>query len=275
MTSNDDARSEAGATFTPADVLVAIRRGAPLVHNITNAVVMNTTANGLLAVGASPIMAHAPEEVAEIVAIASSLVINIGTLTRPQVEAMDIAAAAARTHRKPWVLDPVGVGATALRRSTAERLVRAGPAVIRGNASEIETLAGEPPGGRGVDATSTAVRAGHDAARRLARQAGCVVAVTGVVDLVTDGRRDTLVHNGHPILSRITGTGCLATALVGAALGTGAPPLEAAVAALLVLGIAGERAAAGEAGPGTAQVRLFDILAALTPAGVAEAQRLS
>jgi hydroxyethylthiazole kinase len=261
--------------LSPSGVLAAIRRRRPLVHNITNAVVMNSTANGLLAIGASPIMAHAPEEVAEIVAIAQSLVINIGTITRSQAEAMDIAASAAATHGKPWVLDPVGVGATALRRSTGERLVRGRPSVIRGNASEIGTLAGDPPGGRGVDASSGATFAGHDAARRLARQSGCVVAVTGVVDLVTDGTRDSLVHNGHPILARITGTGCLASALVGAALGAGAPAFEAAVAALVVLGIAGENAAQGEAGPGTAQVRLFDLLASLAPAEIADGQRLS
>lgn len=261
--------------ISPAGILSAIRRQRPLVHNITNAVVMNTTANGLLAVGASPIMAHAPEEVAEIVALAQALVINIGTITRPQAEAMDVAAAAAGGRRLPWILDPVGVGATALRRSTAERLVRARPSVIRGNASEIATLAGEPPGGRGVDASSGAALAGHDAARRLARMSGCVVAVTGVVDCITDGSRETLVHNGHPILARITGTGCLASALIGAALGTGAPAYDAAVAALVVLGIAGESAAEGDAGPGTAQVRLFDLLASLTPAEIADRQRLS
>lgn len=261
--------------LSPGGVLQAIRRQRPLVHNITNAVVMNSTANGLLAIGASPIMAHAPEEVAEMVAIVQALVINIGTITRPQAEAMDIAAAAAASHRRPWVLDPVGVGATALRRSTAERLVRARPSVIRGNASEIATLAGDPPGGRGVDASSGAALAGHDAARRLARQAGCVVAVTGVVDCITDGTRETLVHNGHPILARITGTGCLASALVGAALGAGAPAFEAAVAALVVLGIAGEKAAEGDAGPGTAQVRLLDLLASLSPADIADGQRLS
>lgn len=260
---------------TPSAVLSAIRRQRPLVHNITNAVVMNSTANGLLAIGASPIMAHAPEEVAEIVGIVQALVINIGTITRPQAEAMDIAASAATSLGRPWILDPVGVGATALRRSTAERMVRARPSVIRGNASEIGTLAGDHPSGRGVDASSGAALAGHDAARALARRAGCVVAVTGVVDCVTDGTRDVLVHNGDPILARITGTGCLASALIGAALGTGAPPFAAAVAALVVLGIAGEKAAQGEAGPGTAQVRLFDLLASLTPADIDAGQRLS
>ncbi|MFO1149668.1 MAG: hydroxyethylthiazole kinase [Alsobacter sp.] len=260
---------------TPADVLAAIRRRRPLVHNITNAVVMNSTANGLLAIGASPVMAHAPEEVAEVTTIASALVINLGTLTREQVAAMDISAAVARDRGVPWVLDPVGVGVTALRRSTAERLLLQKPSVVRGNASEIGTLAGEGASGRGVDSTAEGVFAGHEPARHLARRLGCVVAVTGVVDLVTDGRQDVLVHNGHAMLANVTGTGCLATALVGAALGTGARPLEAAAAALVVLGLAGEQAAAGEVGPGTMQVRLLDRLAALSPEDVAEGQRVS
>lgn len=259
----------------PASVLAAIRSTRPLVHNITNAVVMNTTANGLLAVGASPIMAHAPEEVAEIVAIASALVANIGTITREQARAMEIAAAAAQARGLPWVLDPVGVGATALRRSTAAMLVGYRPSVIRGNASEIATLAGDPPSGHGVDVSAGAEHAGHDAARRLARASGSVVAVTGAVDLVTDGEREARIHNGHPMMAGITGTGCLASALVGAALGAGAPPFEAAVATLVFYGLAGEQAADGAAGPGSMQMRLFDRLAALTPDDVAAGQKLS
>ena len=217
MTSLKIAEPAGAGEHAPAAVLAAIRRTRPLVHNITNAVVMNTTANGLLAVGASPIMAHAPEEVAEIVVMASALVINIGTITREQARAMEIAAAAAQARGLPWVLDPVGVGATALRRDTAGMLLGYRPSVIRGNASEIATLAGDPPAGRGVDAAAGHALAGHDAARRLARASGSVVAVTGVVDLVTDGVREARVHNGHPMMAKVTGTGCLPSALVGAA----------------------------------------------------------
>jgi hydroxyethylthiazole kinase len=260
---------------TPAAILAAVRRMRPLVHNITNAVVMNSTANGLLAIGASPVMAHAPEEVAEVVAIASALVVNLGTLTREQVAAMEIAVEVARQRGVPWVLDPVGVGVTALRRSTAERLLRAAPAVVRGNASEIATLAGLGASGRGVDSTEDGSSAGHEAARQLARRLGAVVAVTGPVDCVTDGRRDVLVRNGHPMMAAITGTGCLATALVGATLGTGAAALPAAAAALVVLGLAGEQAAAGDVGPGTMQVCLVDRLAALTPDEVEAGQRIA
>lgn len=275
MTSLKTEEPAGAGEHAPAAVLAAIRRTRPLVHNITNAVVMNTTANGLLAVGASPIMAHAPEEVAEIVVMASALVINIGTITREQARAMEIAAAAAQARGLPWVLDPVGVGATALRRDTAGMLLGYRPSVIRGNASEIATLAGDPPAGRGVDAAAGHALAGHDAARRLARASGSVVAVTGVVDLVTDGVREARVHNGHPMMAKVTGTGCLASALVGAALGCGAPPVEAALATLVFYGIAGEKAAEGEAGPGTMQVRVFDVLAALTPGEVTDGQRLS
>lgn len=269
--------SPPGATRpeTPAAILAAIRRMRPLVHNITNAVVMNSTANGLLAIGASPVMAHAPEEMAEVVAIASALVVNLGTLTREQVCAMEIAVEVARQRGLPWVLDPVGVSVTALRRSTAERLLRAAPAVLRGNASEIATLAGLGASGRGVDSTQDAACAGHEAARQLARRLGAVVAVTGPVDCITDGQRSVLVHNGHPMMANITGTGCLATALVGAALGTGAAPLNAAAAALVVLGLAGEQAAKGQVGPGTMQVRLYDRLAALTPDEVGAGQRIA
>jgi hydroxyethylthiazole kinase len=259
----------------PGDVLAAVRRTRPLVHCITNDVVMNPTANALLAIGASPVMAHAPEEAADFARAAAALVVNLGTLTAQRAQAMALAISAAEEAGRPWVLDPVGVHASLFRLDLARRLLTTPPAVIRGNPSEIAALAGDAGHGRGVDSAGIGADAAHDAARRLARSTGCVVAVTGTIDCVTDGARDVFVHNGHPVLASITGTGCIASALAGACLGAGASPHEAAVAALVVLGIVGEAAGAGEAGPGTAHVRLMDGLAALSPAAVAQHQRLS
>jgi len=242
----------------------AIRKRSPLVHNITNYVVMNTTANALLALGASPVMAHAVEEVADMVGLTRSvggaLVINIGTLSAPWIEAMERAMRAAAEAGVPVVLDPVGAGATPLRTATCRRLLDAAPvAVIRGNASEILAVAGEAAVARGVDSVH-----GTDAARlgaqALARQRGCVVSVSGAVDIITDGTREVEVHQGVPMMTRVTGLGCTASALTGAFVAVNADRLAAAAHAMAVMGIAGEVAAAGAAGPGSLQVRFIDAL---------------
>lgn len=241
-----------------------IRERHPLVHNITNFVVMNFTANALLAVGASPIMAHAPEEMEEMVQLAHALVLNIGTLSAPWVESMRQALGVARQRSVPVVFDPVGVGATSFRTATARSLIAEGKlAVIRGNASEILTLAGEGVQSRGVDSLHTTDEAGW-AALALAREWGTVVAVTGPEDFVTDGTRSIRICNGHPLLSRVTGTGCVATALTGAFCAVEADAFVGAVSALCALGIAGELAAQSNPGPGSFQARLLDALDALT-----------
>lgn len=259
---------------TPGAALALMRAAAPLVHNITNFVVMNTTANALIAAGASPAMIHAPEEAGEFAAVAGALVVNIGTLAPLWVEGMLAATAGARAAGRPWILDPVGAGATAYRKATVARLLEEKPAVIRGNASEILAVAGGVASGRGVDSTA-GTEAAEDAARRLARDSGAVVVVSGAVDLVTDGVRMVRIANGTPMLTRVTGTGCTATALIGAYLAAGIAPLEAAVAGMCHLAIAGELAAEEAPGPGTFAVRLTDALASLTPAIADARARLS
>jgi hydroxyethylthiazole kinase len=243
-----------------ADTLERVRRGSPLVHNIINYVAMDVAANALLAVGASPVMAHALDEMRDFVAIAGALTVNIGTLSPPWVEAMLAATAAAAELGKPWVLDPVGVGATPYRTGVARELAGRRPTVIRGNASEILVLAGDrATRTKGVDSTRAADEA-RDAARALARSARCAVAVTGAVDYVTDGASALAVANGHVMMTRITALGCTATALVGACLAVGVAPVAAAAHALAILGACGEIAARDAAGPGSLRWRLIDAL---------------
>lgn len=258
-----------------AAALAAVRRVRPLVHCITNDVVMNPTANALLALGASPVMAHAPEEATRIAAGAAALVVNLGTPTRWRAEAMRLATATARASGIPWVMDPVGVGSSPWRHDLARELAGARPTVIRGNAREILSLAWGETDGAGVDSDAGVSEAAREAARALAQEQGCVVAVTGFVDFVSDGGRELHVHNGHPLMARVTGTGCMLGAVLAACLGAGAPPFDAAVAALVLFGLAGERAGAGDVGPGTFQVRLFDALAALGPDDLARDARIA
>lgn len=240
-----------------------VRATAPLVHNITNYVVMNNTANALLAAGASPAMVHAIEEVEEFTGISKALVVNIGTLSPRWVEAMRLAAARANAAGIPWVLDPVGAGATKYRTTTGAELARLGPTVVRGNASEIMVLAGAiDAGGKGVDSAHS-TDAALAPAKALARDTGAIVAMTGVVDYVTDGERVAAIRNGHAMMSRVTGLGCTASAMVGAYLGANEDPFAATVTALAVLGVAGELAAERSPGPGSLQLHLLDNLYAL------------
>lgn len=243
-----------------ADVLEAVRAQQPLVHSITNPVVMNLTANALLAIGASPTMAWAIEEVAEVTARSQALVINLGTPTAATLLAMRAATTQARESGVAWVLDPVGVGLSDFRAVAGSKLLANRPAAIRGNASEIRALAGEATTAmRGVDATdsATAARAG---AAALARRLAATIAVTGPTDHVTDGARGVALTNGDGLMARVTGMGCTASALVGAALAVERDPFVATVAALTWLGVAGERAARRCDGPGTFQPLLLDAL---------------
>ena len=241
---------------------------APVVHSITNYVVMNTTANALLAIGASPVMAHAEEEMAEMVAIASSLVINIGTLSPAWIRSMFLAAEHAQDRGIPIVLDPVGAGATTYRTRTARELIRkARPSIIRGNASEILAVCGDDAHGQGrtkgvdsLDASSTAVAA----ARSLHEAYGSMVCISGATDYIVGGSSLIQVHNGHPMMTRVTGLGCTATALCGAFAAVEADPGLAAAKAMVVMGIAGEIAAGKAEGPGTLQLHFLDALFALT-----------
>ena len=251
-------------------LLTAVRERKPLVHNITNFVVMNFTANALLALGASPVMAHALEEVEEMTALAGALVINIGTLSHPWIEAMFRAARVARHAGKPVILDPVGAGATRLRTQTSRRLIEEGlVTVVRGNPSEILALSGHPSRTRGVDA-GDATRDAAAAALALARDDRLIVSMTGPEDWVTDGQRRWSVRNGHPLMARVTGSGCVASALTGAFGAVEPDPLKAATAALVVWGIAGEWAARDNPRPGTYQALLVDALDEVNTAMIRE-----
>jgi hydroxyethylthiazole kinase len=255
--------------------LALLRERKPLVHQITNYVVMNETANATLALGALPVMAHAPEEVAEMAVIAGALVINIGTLSTPWIESMIIAGRAANEARIPVVLDPVGAGATGFRTDTARRILDVvDVAVLRGNAGEIATLVGVDAEVRGVESIGGA---GDPAelAREAARRLGVVASVTGPVDHVSDGTRGEAIANGDPMLASITGTGCMSSAVTGCFAAVCDAPFDAAVEALVAFGVAGEDAARDAKGPGSFHVNLYDALAALDPSTLDGRARLS
>lgn len=243
-------------------LLNKVRNEKPLIHNITNVVVTNFTANGLLALGASPVMAYAAEEVAEMAAMAGSLVLNIGTLNSTVVDSMLIAGKAANEHGVPVILDPVGAGATAFRTDTALRLMEELEiSIIRGNAAEIANVAGEKWDIQGVDAGEAAgdvIALAVSAAKKL----NTVVALTGKDDIITDGKATIIVQNGHPILTKVTGTGCLLTSVIGAFAAIEKNPLTAAAAAIVTYGVAAESAAekSAEKGTGSFQVEFLDQL---------------
>src|SRR5438105_4526817 len=243
-----------------------LRERKPLVHQITNYVVMNETANATLAIGALPVMAHAREEVEEMVQLASALVLNIGTLSPHWIEAMLLAGKAASARGIPVVLDPVGAGATRYRTDTARRILQeVKVTVLRGNPGEVATLAGTEAEVRGVESMTTGLEPSA-LALGAARQLGLVASVTGPIDHVSDGERVLDVANGHPLLAAVTGTGCISSALTGCFLAAKpGEPLEAAAEALAALGVAAEDAADGVSGPGTFHARLYDALAALDP----------
>ena len=237
-----------------------IRQSAPLVHNITNFVVMNTTANALLAIGASPVMAHAPQEVEEMTGLAGSLVLNIGTLSVPWVDAMILAGRQANNKAVPVVIDPVGAGATSFRDYSLQRILAAvRPSVIRGNASEIRALRYAEKGTKGVDSSLTSDQA-LEAARALAETLQCVVCISGATDVIVSPRELIRVSNGHPMMARVTGLGCTATALVAAFSAVNPSPIRATAHAMAVMGIAGEMAAAQSPGPGSLQMHFLDAL---------------
>jgi hydroxyethylthiazole kinase len=242
----------------------AIREQAPLVHNITNFVVMNTTANALLALGASPVMAHARAEVEEMAAISSALVINIGTLSDPWISSMNLAAQKANSCNIPIIIDPVGAGATHYRTMTATTFIEAfAPEIIRGNGSEIMALCQDGVATKGVDSTSESGLA-LDSAKSLNRSTNSVVCITGETDYVVDKTGFIAIKNGHPMMPRVTGLGCTASALCGAFAAVNSRYAMAVAHAMAVMGIAGEIAAETAKGPASLQAGFIDALYCLT-----------
>lgn len=255
--------------------LNSIRHTAPLIHNITNYVVMNTTANALLALGASPVMAHATNEVEDMVKLATALVINIGTLSDDWVEAMGKAMHCAQQLNKPIVFDPVGVGATPYRTVTARKLIStATPTIIRGNASEIAAIATQQTTTKGVDSTQQS-EAVIFTAQTLAQTYHCTVVISGAVDLIVSEKQVIRIENGHPLMAKVTGMGCTATAIIGAFSAVNPDSTIAAAHAMAVMGISGEIAAEKATGPGSLQVHFLDTLHNLTLADIAARLKLN
>lgn len=254
--------------------LEVLRERKPLIHNITNFVVMNSTANVLLACGASPVMAHAAEEVEEMVSLAGALVLNIGTLAPDWVASMLKAGRRANEIGIPIILDPVGSGATRLRTESAQHLLRElAVSVVRGNASEVLSLAKEGSRTRGVDSRH-GVEEAAEAAVSLSQELDTVLAITGAVDLITDGKTICRVFNGHELMGYVTGTGCAATVIIGAFLAVDPSPLSAAVTGLAYFGLAGEKAAESANSPGQFQVGLYDALYTITPDELARGAKI-
>jgi hydroxyethylthiazole kinase len=242
-----------------------VRANSPLVQNITNYVVMNNSANALLAIGASPVMAHWKEEMEEMTSIAGALVINIGTLDQEWIEGMKAAGQAASRRGTPIVLDPVGAGATTQRTRAAWELINlCHPVIIRGNASEIMALVDAGVKSKGVDSCAKSDDA-LTAARKLATETGAVVVISGQTDYITNGREVFTVEGGSPIMTSVTGMGCTATALVGAFAAVESDPMVAATAAMAVMSLAGERAALNARGNGSMQMYFLDELYNLNP----------
>ena len=269
-------------TIDPARIAASLERlrgQRPLVQNITNYVSMDIAANALLALGASPAMVHAVEEIEDFGALIGALAVNIGTLSADWVVGMKAAAALARRLGKPWVLDPVGAGATRFRDRTVVDLVAHRPSVIRGNASEIMAVAGALGLGasgaapKGVDSADTTDQA-EALARALAAHLDCVVVATGAVDVITDGRALRRLANGSPLMAQVTAVGCSVTAITAAFCAVEPDPFEAATAAIAVASIAGERAAEVARLPGSFRTAWIDQLAAIDGALIAERLRL-
>jgi hydroxyethylthiazole kinase len=248
-----------------AQNLATVKTKKPLIHNITNFVAMNYTANALLAMGASPVMAHAQKEVEEIVSRAGALVLNIGTLSENWIGSMLNAGQKASQQNTPIVLDPVGSGATKLRTNTAKKIIdEIRISVIRGNASEILSLRHENSQPRGVEAVH-AVEEAAQTAKILAPELKTTLAITGPVDLVTDGNRVIRVANGHPLMGYVTGTGCIASAAIGAFMSVDDDPVIAAATALAFIGLAGETAGQKAEAPGSFMIQTLDALYKITP----------
>jgi len=261
---------------TIAKDLASIRERKPLVHSITNYVVMNETANATLCIGALPIMAHAIEEVEEMVGIAGALVLNIGTLEHEWIDAMELAGKRANELGIPVILDPVGAGATRLRTESSKRLLEnVRISIVRGNAGEVATLAGIAAEVRGVESMGASASP-DEIAKQFAATYGCTVAITGPIDSVSDGERAASVANGDVMLSRVVGTGCMSDVIVAAFAAVQPDPFTAAVGGLVAFGAAGELAAQVSGGrPGTFAMELLNALYALDPVTIQALAKVS
>ncbi|UYZ34476.1 hydroxyethylthiazole kinase [Clostridium beijerinckii] len=252
-------------------LLNEVRNKKPLVHNITNYVTVNDCANILLAIGASPIMADDIKEAADITKISSALVINIGTLNERTIESMIASGKKANELNIPVVFDPVGAGASDFRNSTTKRLLEEVKiSVLRGNMSEIKFISGLGSTTKGVDASENDARTGNDegvdVAKSLAKKLQCTVAITGATDIISDGERVVILENGTKMLSNVTGTGCMTTALIGAFCGAGSDYFIGAVSGIISMGISGEIALdkAGKIGTGSFHIAIIDAIRNLT-----------
>lgn len=256
-------------------LLETIQSKRPLIHTITNYVTANDCANAILAVGGSPIMADDPLEAAQITAAAEALVLNMGTPDVRREKAMLLAGKAANKKDITVVFDPVGAAVSDMRRAMAKRLTgEVKMDILRGNLSEISFLAGDKNAGeKGVDVSENTENFNRAvAARKAAEKFGCVAAVTGTVDVISDGTRVLYVHNGTEMLSRVTGTGCMTSAVIGALAGAGGDPFVAAAAGVAVVGIAGQEAfaRAGGLGLGSFHMALIDALGSINAIKVRE-----
>ena len=258
-----------------ASILNEIRNNSPLVHNITNYVVMNNTANALLSVGASPVMAHSLDEVEDIISISSSLVINMGTLSELWVDSMIKAGKKANELKKPIVFDPVGIGASSYRTEIAKEIIKkTSPCVIRGNASEIMVLAQLSSVTKGVDSTAKTVEA-LDGAIQLSKELNNTVVVSGETDYIVTRNKVSSVNNGREIMSKVTGMGCTATSVIGASVAVEDDVHEAAVFSMALMGVAGEIAESKSIGPGSFQISFLDTLSSVSSKIISDNARIN
>ena len=241
-------------------ILQAVNLQSPLIHNVTNMVVMQTTANVLLAMGASPLMAHAQQEIVEIVSISHALVLNIGTLDEMWIQAMRCAQSVANEQHKPIVLDPVGAGASEYRTQIAKQILQAGVTLVRGNAAEIMALTDQAIVSHGVDSVYTSLSA-VEAARQIACQYNCCVVISGEVDYVCDAERCIEVSGGDVLLTKVTGMGCSTTAMIAACIAVESDAVHAAVAAMTCMAESAQNARLQSSGPGSFFPVLLDEIA--------------
>lgn len=266
---------EENISIKACHLLKLIKEKKPLIHHITNYVTANDSANIVLAMGASPIMANALEEVEEVVSLASALVLNMGTLSKNNAEAMLVAGKKANQLGIPVILDPVGVGSTIFRGNTANRIIKEVKLeVIRGNISEIKWISGINSENKGVDASQQDIvelenlEYGKNIAENLALKLNCVIAITGATDIISNGTKTTFIKNGHKMLSTVTGTGCMCTSIIGTYCAVTKDYFTAAAAGVMTMGVAGERAyeklASIDGGSGSFKVRLIDSISNFT-----------
>ena len=252
----------------------AVRESAPLVHNLSNLVVQNDTADAIAAIGGTQVTLHNLEEARDIAGICAAVAVNLGTLNSAFLSAARDAVAVARELGRPWVLDPVAAGLTKYRTQAALEFLALRPTLVKANASEILVLAGSAEGGHGADSIHP-VQDAAVAAKELAVRYGAVIVVSGPEDMITDGRRTAIVSNGRPLMGRMIGSGCMLTSVAACFLSLGGPPFDAALAAVACFNVAGEIASEQAGGPGTLKPLLLDALDGLTRESLRDRARLT